>query len=334
MHRDIKPQNLILHQDNQQVILIDFGIARELSWSLVETQTNLVSDGYAPIEQYLPLASRTPATDIYGLAATLYTLVTGQIPVTATLRHRMPLENPQQIKPQLSNEISQAIMVGMGLEIEERPTSVDEWLDLLPERKSDKSNNIRTAVRFSKTSKKLFDFAAIYQWKAFHPSKKFWVRLTLFIALVLGLDYLWLRFRPVAQNQEIPINYTKESQPITPETDQGSGSARIPDIFLSPHELQSMSRTTVTAVEESKPKTPVKDKVPDSTRIPDVFLSSRELNQNIEQQETSSSLVIPIDNEGETPQRNTMMTVMTIKLTYLFIWGVVGIFKKNLINLP
>ncbi len=146
---------------------------------------------------------------------------------------------------------------------------------------------------------------------------------------MLGLDYLWLRFRPVAQNQEIPINYTKESQPITPETDQGSGSARIPDIFLSPHELQSMSRTTVTAVEESKPKTPVKDQVPDSTRIPDIFLSSRELDQNIEQQETSSSLVISIDNEGETPQRNTMMTVMTIKLTYLSLLGVLGVFKKK-----
>jgi len=32
----------------------------------------MVSDGYAPIEQYLSQAPRTPATDVYGLAATLY----------------------------------------------------------------------------------------------------------------------------------------------------------------------------------------------------------------------------------------------------------------------
>ena len=331
LHRDIKPQNLILHQDNQQVILIDFGIARELSWSLVQTQTNVVSDGYAPIEQYLPQAKRTPATDIYGLAATLYTLVTGQIPITATLRHRMPLENPQQIRPELSNEISQAIMAGMGLEIEDRPSSVDEWLDLLPETKS---TNLPRVVWFSRTSKKLFDFARISHWKTFNPSKKFWVKFTVFIGLVLCLDYLWLRFRPVSQNQEIPINYTKESQPITPVRDKVSGSARIPDIFLSPHELQSMTRPTVTSIEESKPITPVKDKVSDSTRIPDIFLSADESDRNIEQPKTTSSLVISVNDKGETPEINTMMTVMTIKLTYLSILGIVGIFKKNIINLP
>ncbi|MDJ0649561.1 MAG: serine/threonine-protein kinase [Xenococcaceae cyanobacterium MO_188.B19] len=329
LHRDIKPQNLILRQDNQQVILIDFGIARELSWGLIETQTNVVSDGYAPIEQYLPRARRTPATDIYGLAATLYTLVTGEIPVTATLRHRIPLENPQKIRPELSNEISQAIMIGMGLEIEERPYSVDEWLDLLPEIKNYKIKNINTTVLFRKTKKKLLNFATISQCKVFNPSKKFWARFTIFLGLVLGLDYLWLRFRPVAENTEIPINHTKESQPITSVGDNVSDPTRIPDIFLSPHELESKTKSIVVPIEESKPVTPVTDNASDSTRIPDIFLSPHELDRNIEQQETTSSLVISIDNEGKTPQRNTMVTVMTIKLTYLSLLGVLGVFKKK-----
>ena len=132
LHRDIKPQNLILDRQKQQVILIDFGLAREFDRKIIKTYTSLVSEGYAPIEQYLPQAQQTPATDIYGLAATLYTLVTAQTPIAASLRNRLPLDPPEQTRPELSERLSQAIMKGMALELEQRPRSIDEWLALLP----------------------------------------------------------------------------------------------------------------------------------------------------------------------------------------------------------
>ncbi|MGP1384660.1 MAG: serine/threonine protein kinase [Thainema sp.] len=131
LHRDIKPQNIILRQGTDEVILIDFGISREFTLGQTQTHTSLISVGYAPIEQYMTQAQRTPASDVYGLAATLYALVTAQVPVASILRDRQPLVPPNEIRPDLSPEISRAIMRGMAMEIEHRPQSVTEWLSLL-----------------------------------------------------------------------------------------------------------------------------------------------------------------------------------------------------------
>ncbi|HEY9860491.1 MAG TPA: protein kinase [Candidatus Obscuribacterales bacterium] len=133
LHRDVKPQNLILRQGTDQVILIDFGIAREFSPGAVQTHTSLVSPGYAPIEQYLPQEKRTPATDVYGLAATLYTLLTAQIPIASILRDRQPLREPREWRSDLSARVNQAVVRGMAVEPQARPTSVDAWLQLLPD---------------------------------------------------------------------------------------------------------------------------------------------------------------------------------------------------------
>ncbi|HEY9639283.1 MAG TPA: protein kinase [Coleofasciculaceae cyanobacterium] len=133
LHRDVKPQNLILRQGTDQVILIDFGTAREFSPGLVQTHTNMLSVGYAPIEQYLPRAERTAATDVYGLAATLYTLLTGQVPIASLLRNHQALPTPRSLCPHLSPAVNQAVMRGMAVEPHLRPASINEWLALLPD---------------------------------------------------------------------------------------------------------------------------------------------------------------------------------------------------------
>ncbi|MEG4421073.1 protein kinase [Microcoleus sp. LAD1_D5] len=131
LHRDIKPQNIILRQGTQEVVLIDFGIAREFTPGATQSHTNMVSDGYAPPEQYFAQGKYTPATDVYGLAATLYTLLTGQVPVAAILRTSQPMPSPRDLRPQLSTTVSSAVMRGMTVEAQNRPASVDEWLSLL-----------------------------------------------------------------------------------------------------------------------------------------------------------------------------------------------------------
>jgi serine/threonine protein kinase len=133
LHRDIKPHNIILRQGSQEVILIDFGIAREFTDGKPQTHTSLISEGYAPIEQYVMQERRTPATDVYGLAATLYALVTAQVPQASILRDRRPMPAPRDLRPELSVALNQAIMRGMAVEARYRPNTVTQWLALLPD---------------------------------------------------------------------------------------------------------------------------------------------------------------------------------------------------------
>ncbi len=132
LHRDIKPDNIILREGTQEVVLIDFGIAREFNSGVKQTHTGIVSEGYSPIEQYLSQAPRTPATDVYGLAATLYALLTAQIPIPALLRDREQMASPRELQPHLSAAVNQAVMRGMAVEARFRPQTVADWLYLLP----------------------------------------------------------------------------------------------------------------------------------------------------------------------------------------------------------
>jgi len=132
LHRDVKPENILLREGTQQIVLIDFGIAREFTAGVKQTHTGMVSEGYAPIEQYLSQAPRTAATDVYGLAATLYTLLTAQVPIPSLIRNHEQMPTPRELQPHLSASVNQAVMRGMAVEARFRPVTVAEWLSLLP----------------------------------------------------------------------------------------------------------------------------------------------------------------------------------------------------------
>ncbi|NEO55150.1 MAG: serine/threonine protein kinase [Okeania sp. SIO3B5] len=131
LHRDVKPQNIMLRQGTEDVILIDFGIAREFIAGKTQVHTNMVSDGYAPPEQYFVQGKRTAATDVYGLAATLYTLLTARLPIPAMSRAQQEMATPRELQPQLSGTVNQAVLKGMAMDIQHRPATVEEWLKQL-----------------------------------------------------------------------------------------------------------------------------------------------------------------------------------------------------------
>ena len=137
LHRDVKPANIIRRQGTHDVVLIDFGIAREFSPNSTETHTNMLSEGYAPLEQYLTKEKRTPASDVYGLAATLYTLLTAQIPTPAVIRDYQSMPAPRDLQPHLSAAVNQAVLRGMAVEARYRPPTVEAWLCLLPDTQFD-----------------------------------------------------------------------------------------------------------------------------------------------------------------------------------------------------
>jgi len=85
LHRDIKPANIYLTAANRP-ILLDFGAARQAMGEHSRSLSVVLSAGYAPIEQYQRNGKQGPWTDVYGAAATLYAMVTGQPPPDATDR--------------------------------------------------------------------------------------------------------------------------------------------------------------------------------------------------------------------------------------------------------
>lgn len=132
LHRDLKPHNIMVRSGVSEAVLIDFGIAREFIPNLTQTHTVNFTPGFAPLEQYDEQAHRGEYTDVYGLAATLYCLLTTKVPPPAFMRVvRDSLQPPQALNSNVSDRVNQGILTGMELQPEKRPQSVSEWLRLL-----------------------------------------------------------------------------------------------------------------------------------------------------------------------------------------------------------
>lgn len=131
LHRDIKPDNVIITPDNR-VVLIDFGSAREFVHDEVQNQTAILTRGYAPLEQYSTTSKKGNYTDIYALGGVFYFLLTGVKPIDATERTIETLKSPRELNPEISEDISKTIMKAMELKPEDRYQSVQEFVtDLL-----------------------------------------------------------------------------------------------------------------------------------------------------------------------------------------------------------
>jgi len=134
IHRDIKPDNIIV-QDNC-LILIDFGAARQAAGERSMSMTQIVSAGYAPFEQYQSNAElQGPWTDIYALGATLYRAVTGITPSTAIDRSKALLETSRDTYVSTSEicgtdyttSLLNAIDHALTFRAEERPVTIAAW---------------------------------------------------------------------------------------------------------------------------------------------------------------------------------------------------------------
>lgn len=130
LHLDIKPDNIMLRNGITPVI-IDFGVSKRYDKDGNQTSMMQIarSRGYAPIEQYKAeaMASFSPATDVYSLAATLYFALSGDKPLEPSqiFEHGLPLILD------ISGETMEAIIKGMAVKRDNRPQSVDEFMDLL-----------------------------------------------------------------------------------------------------------------------------------------------------------------------------------------------------------
>lgn len=76
IHRDITPMNILRRKNDQRLMLIDFGVAKQLTSDLADQSgTRIGTEGYSPIEQFRG-GRAYPASDIYSLGATAIHLMT------------------------------------------------------------------------------------------------------------------------------------------------------------------------------------------------------------------------------------------------------------------
>ena len=151
LHRDIKPANILLREEDNQAILIDFGLAREVNFAELMSLTNAKTPVFAPPEQFENRSNFTPALDIYALAATLYVIIAVHEPpfiplpspylnAKIMLDMKMPIEPPQKYNSQISQKVNDAILKGMELDYQNRPQSITEWFTFLGIQSNKKPN--------------------------------------------------------------------------------------------------------------------------------------------------------------------------------------------------
>lgn len=136
IHRDIKPQNLLLSKDRDIVKIADFGVARihQNDAPITRVGTNV----YAPPEHspfvtpggVATVAKLSPASDIYSLAKSMYAIITGEAPrfYTGNAITDLPIGcREEEWAPELKRVLNKATLEDLSL----RHQSIDEfWKDL------------------------------------------------------------------------------------------------------------------------------------------------------------------------------------------------------------
>lgn len=137
LHRDIKPGNIFLRAHGPPCLL-DFGAA-EVEVGAVRDSANVLTHGYAPLEQYAHRGRVGPASDLYALGATLYRCISGRVPADARARQRAldeaqadPLVPASRVgKGRYTREFLDLIEWMTALRPDARPASVEQVLDRL-----------------------------------------------------------------------------------------------------------------------------------------------------------------------------------------------------------
>jgi tRNA A-37 threonylcarbamoyl transferase component Bud32 len=118
IHRDVKPANIKLSRQGNIPILMDLGLAKlYFRGSHTVGAALAFTPGYAPPEQYQAQGMTDQRTDVYGLGATLYFLLTGYQPVEAPARvSNRALPTPRSLNLHLSEEAEGAVLRAMSLD--------------------------------------------------------------------------------------------------------------------------------------------------------------------------------------------------------------------------
>ena len=129
VHRDISPDNIMVDKDNK-IKLIDFGSARGQSAETDKTYTVILKHGYAPAEQYYAKGNQGPWTDIYSLCATMYKMLTGQVPPNSVERMEQDdYVDPSKMGVAISQRTETVLRKGLAVKTGDRYQNIGQLLN-------------------------------------------------------------------------------------------------------------------------------------------------------------------------------------------------------------
>ena len=134
-HLDVKPANILL-SDNDEPLLIDFGLSKQYDYSTGKATSHTplgISNGYAPIEQYDPEAAGifSPEMDVYSLGATFFNLLTGITPQHASILANNGIPVQELHAKNISQRAISVIFQAMEPLRKDRLHDMDSFINLL-----------------------------------------------------------------------------------------------------------------------------------------------------------------------------------------------------------
>ncbi len=144
IHRDVKPANIVLAERGKRLVLVDFGLVKDLN-PLSESTRHTMTDQVLGTPEYMSpeqLLGETlsPSTDIFSFGATLYHMLTGHSPfrgenrleTSDNLRFKHP-SPAHSLNSSIPVELSELVDRCLRKDLEGRPGSMDEIVQSLNE---------------------------------------------------------------------------------------------------------------------------------------------------------------------------------------------------------
>ncbi len=136
IHRDIKPQNIVLVNNNTIAKVTDFGIAKMSSKDTITSSASTIGSVHYFSPEHAKGCYTDEKSDIYSLGVVMYEMATGVLPfnadspVTVALKQiqEVPME-PQAVRPSVSNMLNNIIMKAMEKNTSDRYQTATELLD-------------------------------------------------------------------------------------------------------------------------------------------------------------------------------------------------------------